>query len=137
MGQYHYVVNLDKKQYLHPHRFGDGLKLLEFGYNAGGTMTALALLLGEQAADAGRGGGDPYRDSEALVGSWAGDRIAIVGDYATENHKVGWDHEVGDGIYHRCADDDSPWTEMSAAIIPLMEANGSVRPGATPIGGPL
>lgn len=38
MGQYHYVVNLDKKQYLRPHRFGDGLKLLEFGSSGQGTM---------------------------------------------------------------------------------------------------
>ena len=29
MGQYHYTVNLDKKEYLVPHKLGDGLKLLE------------------------------------------------------------------------------------------------------------
>lgn len=77
MGQYHYVVNIDKKQYVHPHRFDDGLKLLEFGSSGGGTMQAVAMLL---AADSGRGGGD-FGSEDPLVGSWAGDRIVIAGDY--------------------------------------------------------
>lgn len=77
MGQYHYVVNLDKEEYLHPHAFGDGLKLLEFGASGCGTMTALALLL---ARDNGPGGGDMHSD-DPLIGRWAGDRVIIVGDY--------------------------------------------------------
>lgn len=82
MGQYYKIVNLDKKQYLYPITFGDGLKLMEFGSSAGGTMTALAVLM---ADGNGRGGGDFGNgitvDTE-LVGSWAGDRIVIAGDYA-------------------------------------------------------
>lgn len=78
MGQYYYVVNIDKKQYLHPHRFGDGLKLLEFGCSAMGTLTGLAVLL---ASGNGRGGGD-LRSNDPIVGSWAGDRIVVAGDYA-------------------------------------------------------
>lgn len=78
MGQYYYVVNLDKKQYLHPHRFGDGSKLLEFGDSMGGTMTALAILL---ADGNNRGGGDLHSENP-IIGSWAGDRIVIAGDYA-------------------------------------------------------
>ncbi|MGH9353483.1 MAG: hypothetical protein ACRD2G_15205, partial [Terriglobia bacterium] len=54
MGQYHIVVNLDKKTYLNPNHLGDGLKLLEFG-DGGATLTALAILL---AKDNGRGLGD-------------------------------------------------------------------------------
>lgn len=77
MGQYHYVVNIDKKQYLHPHKFFDGLKLMEFGSSGSGTMLGLAILL---AMDNGRGGGDLHSDSP-IVGSWAGDRIVIAGDY--------------------------------------------------------
>jgi len=78
MGQYYVIVNLDKKQYIHPHKFGDGMKLLEFADSTPGTMTALAVLL---ADGNGRGGGD--LDSENLIiGSWAGDRIVIAGDYA-------------------------------------------------------
>jgi len=99
MGQYHCVLNLDKKQLLRPTEFGDGLKLLEFG-DGGATLTALAILL---AKDNGRGLGDLHvampdtpldtwakaayglkrvRTPHAhLVGSWAGDRIIIAGDY--------------------------------------------------------
>ena len=97
MGQYHLVVNLDKQQYLHPCCLGDGQKLLEFA-DGGATLTALAILL---AKDNGRGNGDLWvasldaplerwerngfkrvRTPHAhLVGSWAGDRIVIAGDY--------------------------------------------------------
>ena len=78
MGQYYYIVNCDKKQYLHPHKFGDGLKLLEFGCSSDGTMTGLAVLL---ADGNGRGGGDLH-SKNPIIGSWAGDRIVIAGDYA-------------------------------------------------------
>jgi len=78
VGQYYYIINLDKRQYLHPHKFGDGLKLMEFGNSAEGTMTGLAVLL---ADGNGRGGGDIQSD-DSIVGSWAGDRIVIAGDYA-------------------------------------------------------
>lgn len=80
MGQYYKVVNLDKKEFLHPHKFGDGLKLLEFGCSSVGTMTALAVLL---SVGNGRGGGD-IESTSVIVGSWAGDRIAIIGDYVGE-----------------------------------------------------
>jgi len=91
MGQYHYVCNLDRKEFLHPHRMGDGFKLLEFGCSGDGVMTGLAILL---VTSNGRGGGDLSLDAdrrgeliaEYVVGRWAGDRIAIIGDY----------HEPGD-----------------------------------------
>ena len=84
MGQYYKVVNLTKKQYLHPHAFGDGLKLLEFGSGGCGTMCALALLLSDGN---GRGGGDLHtKKREPLIGSWAGDKIVVTGDYADKGH---------------------------------------------------
>lgn len=83
MGQYYVVVNLDKRQFLHPHTFDNGLKLMEFGNSAQSTLLGLTVLL---ASGNGRGGGDFCTDGvppglAELVGSWAGDRIAIVGDY--------------------------------------------------------
>jgi len=79
MGQYFIVVNLDKKEFIHPHKFGDGLKLLEFGCSSHGTLTALALLLRKS----NEGGGGDLREFEKcdLVGSWAADKIVIIGDY--------------------------------------------------------
>lgn len=55
MGQYYVTVNPDKGEYIMPHRFGNGLKLLEFACSRFGTPSALALLL---ADGNGRGGGD-------------------------------------------------------------------------------
>ena len=84
MGQYYLLVNVDKKEFLHPHKLGDGLKLMEFGNSSDGTMLALALLL---ADGCGRGGGDYHakkgsKPDLALIGRWKNDRIVIAGDYA-------------------------------------------------------
>ncbi len=78
MGQYFIIVNKDKKELIHPHKFGDGLKLLEFGCSSMGTMTALALLL--RKSNEG-GGGDYSGDDTEVVGRWTEDKIVIVGDY--------------------------------------------------------
>lgn len=78
MGQYYKIANLDKKQFIDPYAFGDGAKLLEFGTSGTGVMAGLAILL---ANSNGRGGGDLPSD-RGVVGSWAGDRIVIAGDYA-------------------------------------------------------
>lgn len=79
MGQYWYAVNATKKEYLHPHRFGDGLKMYEFGASGGGTMQALAMLLAEPES-MGDGGGD-FPLIPELTGRWAGDDVRMVGDY--------------------------------------------------------
>lgn len=84
MGQYHYLINLTKKQVIHPHRIGNGLKLHEQVGWPCSTSTALVMLLSASSKDGGRGGGD-FRCGHPLVGSWAGDRIAFIGDYAEKN----------------------------------------------------
>lgn len=96
MGQYHEVVNLDKREKLHPHALGDGLKLMEFGCSSDGTMTALAILLAGSCKGGARGGGDveyTHPMSSVLVGRWAGDRIAIIGDYAEDGDVPGMTRE--------------------------------------------
>ena len=76
MGQYFMPVNTTKKEFLHPHCFGDGLKLSEFGTNGMGTMAGLSLLL-RQSSD----GLKPDEFVGGTLGSWANDQITIVGDY--------------------------------------------------------
>ena len=98
MGQYYLIVNIDKKQYLHPHKCGDGLKLLEFASSGCGTLSALAILL---ADGNGRGGGD-LRSENPIIGSWAGDRVVIAGDYADEGR---FTDEPTRNLY-RVADDE-------------------------------
>ena len=84
MGQYHLPVNIDKREYLYPHLFGAGLKMLEWG-TGGGVTTALTVLL---ACSHNRGGGDlrlaadiPIGQGDGRIcGRWAGDRIIVLGD---------------------------------------------------------
>lgn len=108
MGQYWYPVNLDKKEFIHPHKLGTGLKLWEQLANHPGIGAALIVLMA--AMPEARGGGDfdldanwhgPEREvpgkhnagpgpmptkypaiAKAVIGRWAGDRVVLVGDYA-------------------------------------------------------
>lgn len=107
MGQYWIPVNLDKREYIHPHNLGGGLKLAEQLGTYPGTGAALIILCA--AMPETRGGGDldleenwhgPERKfpehntkpgpmpeayrvvAQRTIGRWAGDRIALVGDYA-------------------------------------------------------
>jgi len=80
MGQYYKIVNVKKREYINPHMFDEGLKLMEFGMSAGGSLTALAVLLSNGN---GRGGGD-LNSANPIVGSWAGDPIVVAGDYGDE-----------------------------------------------------
>jgi hypothetical protein len=96
MGQYHMVVNLDKHEYIAPHELGCGLKLWEQIANSPNTGTALLILC---ACSNGRGGGD-LEAANDVIGRWAGDRIAVVGDYA-EDDDIAAEH-VASTIYTRC-----------------------------------
>jgi hypothetical protein len=55
MGQYHVLVNLDKREYVSPQGLGSGIKLWEMMASHPSALTALAPLL---ACSNGRGGGD-------------------------------------------------------------------------------
>lgn len=77
MGQYFLVTNLDRLEFIHPHRVGSGLKLWEICAN--NVSRLLPFLLRQSSED---GGGD-YRGAHesAYAGRWAGDRIVVIGDY--------------------------------------------------------
>jgi hypothetical protein len=97
MGQYYKYVNLDKKEYLHPHRFGEGLKSGEWMYS-GMMPRALAVLLIDGD---GRGGGDLRIIEYApdIIGRWAGDRIVISGDYSDHGKFIDSSHPPLDEIH--------------------------------------
>lgn len=109
MGQYWYAVNLDKREFANPHKLGTGLKLWEQLANHPGTGAALIILCA--AMPEPRGGGDLDLDAnwhgpertfpennlspgpmpeeypaiaKRTIGRWAGDRVALVGDYAVD-----------------------------------------------------
>ena len=92
MGQYWMVVNLDKKEFVNPHKLGCGLKLWEQLANSPGTGQALLIL--QAAMPEARGGGDFTLDSdneeyneiaERTIGRWVGDRVVVIGDYAVDS----------------------------------------------------
>jgi hypothetical protein len=81
MGQYWKAVNLDKREFVNPHKLGCGLKLWEQLANHPSTTTALLILQAPMPEN--RGGGDLTPNH--FVGRWAGDRVVLVGDYAEDD----------------------------------------------------
>lgn len=142
MGQYWTVVNLDKKECIHPHKLGCGLKLWEQLANHPGTGAALIILCAAQREP--RGGGDldmdenwhgpertfpehncgpgPMPDNYDVIamrtiGRWAGERIAIVGDYAKDSD-LAPEHEAST-IYGRCCNGD--YTDITEDVCRVIE----------------
>lgn len=146
MGQYWKLVNLDKKEYVDPHKVGTGLKLWEQLVNHPGTGAALIVLCAAMPEQ--RGGGDldmeqnwhgperqfprdnmnpgPMPEEYAAVaartiGRWAGDRIALVGDYA-EDSDLPKKFRASE-IYDLCDPEagDKAWTDVSDDVARVIE----------------
>lgn len=157
MGQYWKLINLDRREFVTPHRLGHGAKLWEHLANHPSSGSAMIILCA--AMPEARGGGDfdlgknwhgPERtfpehntgpgpmpeDYEAVarrtIGRWAGDRIALIGDYALPDDLDPDDHadlpyrlaavadptEVARELQERAdmaADGDGHYMERSAA----------------------
>ena len=123
MGQYHITVNLTKREFIHPHKLGDGLKLREQLWATGGIQSALLLLL---AASNGRGGGDFAKDE--MIGRWAGDRIAVIGDYAEPgDFRRRRNDPLAGELYGLCGESNSGWTDISELVIPVLERECEVK----------
>ena len=103
MGQYFLAVNTTKKEYLHPHKFGSGLKFREFTYDSMSLLTGMAHLLA-QSSD-----GVAW-DSTEITGRWIGDNILIVGDYdESKLFDIAYDcyTDISDKVIeHMCFDPD-------------------------------
>lgn len=96
MGQYWIPVNLDKKEYIQPQALGAGLKIEEQIAAHPGTGTAIMILcaaVGTKSQDLSAPSdtnidteSEEYSDiAKRTIGRWAGDRIAFIGDYATDD----------------------------------------------------
>ena len=97
MGQYFLVVNTTKKEYLHPHRFGEGLKFMEFTVDGCGIMHGLAHLLAQSSAGVAI-------DNPEVTGRWVGDHVVIVGDYDES------------GVFDKAYESDD-YADISQAVI--------------------
>jgi hypothetical protein len=115
MGQGHRIANLDRKEFVNPHALGDGYKLGEFGRNGDGSMAGLALLLAGSVRGGARGSGDFAARrgvSQVLAGRWAGDRVAIIGDYAEPGDVRGCEPAAWAGVWG----DDGDWVDISEHV---------------------
>ncbi len=84
MGQYHSLVNFDKKEYVTPHSIGLGSKQWEHQGDRefplfGSLSDALYILV---MTSPYRGGGD--MPLTQISGRWAGDRVMVLGDYTKD-----------------------------------------------------
>tara|TARA_R110002020_G_scaffold232807_2_gene444323 strand:+ start:172 stop:591 length:420 start_codon:yes stop_codon:yes gene_type:complete len=103
MGQYFIAINRDKREWLHPHRFGDGMKFFELTMSGGGLLAGLAYLLREPEGELAVG---------AVVGSWVGDYVSLIGDYHS-SHK-----------YHDAMDS---YRDVSFPVIKEMASSPLIR----------
>jgi hypothetical protein len=78
MGQYHSLINIDKKEIVDPHGLGLGAKQWEHLGCQGSLSDALYLLV---MTSPERGGGD--LPITPMSGYWKGDRVLVYGDYTT------------------------------------------------------
>jgi hypothetical protein len=108
MGQYHKVYNLDRKEFIHPHKIDCGLKLVEQMGFRGSTADALFLLV---ANSNGRGGGDV--NDHPMIGRWAGDRVVVQGDYSEVNDKA-----------HISDDELENYREISSSVMEMLKITG-------------
>jgi hypothetical protein len=107
MGQYWKAVNLDKMESVNPHSMGNEAKLWEILANHPTISDAVLILTANMPEP--RGGGDLNPDP--VIGRWAGDRIAIVGDYAEDGDLPGM--PMG-AIYDNAED-------ITELVIPVIE----------------
>jgi hypothetical protein len=131
MGQYYIIVNPVKKQFINPHKFGSGLKLMEFTNDQHGPLQALAILLSNGN---GQGGGDLgmeglTEEQQALIGSWAGDPVIVAGDYGeawkffSREEYDGKDYTEEEALYQQANGRVGTFDELSGTV----KATGKTR----------
>lgn len=138
MGQYWKTVNLDKQEYIRPHQLAAGAKIGEqLGSHVGSALIILCAAMPER-----RGGGDfdlnsnfygtertdqagsaPINDdynavAKRTIGRWAGDRIALVGDYAEDSDLP--KRFRASTIYKQC-DDSGTYTDVTDDVARVIE----------------
>jgi hypothetical protein len=92
MGQYHKLINLDKKEVVEPHDIGLFSKQYEHTGVEGSLADAIYLLVMSSPAS---GGGDwPY--VEEISGRWCGDRVVVLGDYTQPDAIRGYEGNAND-----------------------------------------
>jgi len=118
MGQYHILVNLDKKEYVSPHGLGLGLKQMEhLSTNAFHQVASLSdALYFLVMSSPYRGGGD--FPQTPISGQWVGDRVVVLGDYTDDRDVPGFAY-AGE-IWGEIDDPSKGWTDISEEVAEAM-----------------
>ena len=103
MGQYHKLVNLDKKEQVVSYNLGLGAKQYEQTGTEGSMGDALYLLL---MSSPSRGGGD-WDAFDELSGRWLGDRVVVLGDYTEDDDYA--EYPNFGKLFHESSD----WVDIS------------------------
>lgn len=106
MGQYHKLINLDKREQVNPYPLDLGAKQYEQTGTAADFGDALYLLL---MSSPNRGGGD-WEHFPNLSGRWVGDRVIVLGDY-TEDEDLP-NYPKASKLYSESKD----WTDISDEV---------------------
>lgn len=123
MSQYWIPVNLTKREYVHPHKPATGLQLWEQVANHPGTGAALLVLCAAMPQQRGGGVVAPH----PIIGRWAGDRVALVGDYAEDSDLQDSPVPASTiyGLCHSAEEDpslgDARWTDVTSQVCEVLE----------------
>ena len=129
MGQYHVLINLDKKEFVHPHKLGLGLKQREHSFTEGSIGDAIYILL---SLDNGKGGGDmnsPWHTDNGYFGRWVGDHVAVIGDYHDANpaslypKAYNLAHEYDEEWCGDCEPKENHYKDISDEIVKVFDQN--------------
>lgn len=124
MGQYHLLVNSDKKEYVNPRDLGLGAKQLEhIGFI--GDLPLVQYLLTICSVNRGFGDISLTDENEAILGRWAGDRVFILGDYT----QVGDIPKVRSAhlFWLRIHAIDSEWVNISKLVQVALDSNEDLK----------
>jgi hypothetical protein len=109
MGQYWICINETKEEFIRPHMFGDGAKIMEFSCSSMGILTALTILLEDGELK------EKFDDEEGqVVGRWAGDRIRFVGDYGENEIRRGDEYINPHYLAYK------EWDDISKLVLRIM-----------------
>lgn len=139
MSQYQRVINLDRREYLEPNDFAPSDRQLISLNDTDSTMYALALLTA--ASNTGDTGDFKPCDEnhetiedelehpliQHLVGRWAGDRIAIVGDGWKPGKRGCAPLDLDDDAWNQMSRQTDGWTNISEHVIALIELDRSIK----------
>ena len=114
MGQYHKLINTTKKEYVSGWDTGMMAKHYEqMGFQ--GSMADILYCLMIAQGNERRGGGDT--DGHKFIGRWAGDDVAVVGDYYTEDS----DNPKYKDLYD-IVEEDKHYKNISSSIRSMVKA---------------